>query len=165
MSDRPWSLDDLRQGFLYQIAGPPADRRRQAGEALKNSDQFRATAQFAVDNELTGSAVSNLHEAARLAVTAQAAADGFRFTSAQGGHAAVDDYALAAGLVTRTEWAQLDALRDLRNSNNYPADITSPPSQTEVEQFAALVDKIRGEVAKKLSPPRARRVPPPPKQK
>lgn len=164
MSDRPWSVDHLRQNFLYQITGRPEDRRRQVGEAMKNSNEFRKTAQYAIDNELTDSAVSNLHESARLAITAKAAADGFRFNSDKGGHAAVDDYALAVGLVTRTEWAQLDTLRELRNSNNYPADIANPPSQTEVEQFAKLVDKIREQVGERIGPPRARRIPPPPKK-
>lgn len=87
MSDRPWSLDHLRQNFMYQIAAKPEDRREQAAAALKNSDQFRETAHFAIDNDLNGSAVSNLHESARLAITAKAAADGFRFNSDKGGHA------------------------------------------------------------------------------
>lgn len=163
MSDRPWSLDHLRQNFMYQIAAKPEDRREQAAAALKNSDQFRETAHFAIDNDLNGSAVSNLHESARLAITAKAAADGFRFNSDKGGHAAADDYALATKLVDRKEWAQLDTLRELRNSNNYPADITTPPSQTEVEQFAELVDKIRDAVFRAVRP-KPKIIPPPPKQ-
>lgn len=160
MHDRPWGIDRLRQQFLYQTTATPADRRAQAQQTMKSSDDFRQTADFAINADLFGSAVSNLHESVRLAITAQATADGYRFNSSPGGHAAVDDYGLAAGLVDRHQWAQLDTLRELRNANNYPADIAAPPTKTEIAAIAALVDHVRSEVARRLTP--RRRIPPPP---
>jgi hypothetical protein len=160
MHDRPWGLDRLHQQFLYQTTATSAERRAQAQQTMRSSDDFRQTAGFAIDADLVGSAVSNLHESARLAITAHATADGYRFNSAQGGHAAVDDYGLAAGLVDKRQWAQLDTLRELRNANNYPADIAAPPTKTEVVAIAALVDHVRSEVARRLTPRRP--IPPPP---
>lgn len=160
MHDRPWGIDRLRQQFLYQTTATPTDRRAQAQQTMKSSDDFRKTAAFAIDADLLGSAVSNLHESVRLAITAQATADGYRFNSAAGGHAAVDDYGLAVGLVDKRQWAQLDTLRELRNANNYPADIAALPTKTEVDAIASLVDHVRSEVARRLTP--VRRIPPPP---
>lgn len=160
MAERPWPLDQLRANFLYQLTVAAQERRAQAANAMQHSDEFRATAQYAIENDLGGSAISNLHESVRLAITAQATADGYRFRDTAGSHAAVDDYALAAGLVTRKQWAQLDTLRDMRNANNYPADIAVQPNSRELAEIAGLVDAVRNAVAAKVNPPR--RIPPPP---
>lgn len=156
-------MPELRQSFMYQLAVSPAEQNRQVKDALRNAGEFRRTAQFAIDNDLTGSAISNLHETARLAITATVARAGFRFRDTKGAHAAVDDYALASGLVNRAEWARLDALRDLRNANNYPADISAPPSAAEVGQFAQLVDDVVKRATDNAAPA-TKRIPPPPKR-
>ena len=161
MAERPWSLEQLRANFLYQLTATAKERRAQAADTMQHSDEFRATAQYAIDNDLGGSAISNLHESARLAITAQATADGYRFRDTAGSHAAVDDYALSVGLVNRKQWAQLDTLRDMRNANNYPADIAVQPNSGELAEIAGLVDAVRDTVTAKLKP--AKRIPPPPR--
>ena len=94
-------------------------------------------------------AVSALHESARLAVTALAAQDGYRFSNTAGAHEAVVDYAFAIKLVDRTQYAQLDQLRDLRHQVNYPEDLIAP-SPREIEQYSELVDTILALAEKKL---------------
>lgn len=83
---------------------------------------------------------------------------GLRFANRPAAHVAVVDDALAAKLVTRTEWAQLDELRDLRHKTNYPSDLVEP-SDTELDQFASLVDAVIARAQRMIAP-----VPPPPKR-
>jgi hypothetical protein len=59
-------------------------------------------------------------------------------------------------LVNRTEWAQLDELRDLRHKKNYPSDLVEP-TDLELDQFAALTDTVIGRAHTSISP-----IPPPP---
>ncbi|MEO8266309.1 MAG: hypothetical protein ABI706_12470 [Ilumatobacteraceae bacterium] len=70
--------------------------------------------------------ISALHESARLAVTALAALEGYRFSNTVGAHEAVVDDAFAIRLLDRTRYAQLDQLRDLRHQVNYPEDLIAP---------------------------------------
>jgi hypothetical protein len=100
--------------------------------------------------------ISNLHEAARLAVTALAAASGLRFANRAGAHVAVVDYALGLKLVNRAEWAQLDELRDLRHKTNYPSDLIEP-TDTELDQFSQLTDAVIARSQQRIVP-----IPPPP---
>ncbi len=103
-------------------------------------------------------AVSNFHEAARLAVTAVATANGFRFRNTAGAHEAVVDYALAVGMVDRSEHGRLDLLRRLRHEVNYPADLIEP-SASDLEVIARLVGKVLDVATAQLPTPK---IPPPP---
>lgn len=89
MAERPWPLDQLRANFVYPHTATVRDRRAQAANTMQHSDEFRATAQYAIENDLGGSAISNPHESARLAITAQATSDRYRFRDTAGSHAAV----------------------------------------------------------------------------
>ena len=103
-------------------------------------------------------AISALHEAARMAVTAVAALDGYRFSNTPGAHEAVVDYALAIQLVDRARYAQLDQLRELRHQVNYPEDLIAP-SAREIEQYSELVDTVLTLATAKIP---TTRIPPPP---
>lgn len=157
MSGRPADLATLQRDAMHQVPGTSADRRRDGIRTLTSAREFRTTAQLCRDDGLRLPVISNLHEAARLAATAVAAARGLRFANRAAAHVAVVDYALAAKLVTRTEWAQLDELRDLRHKTNYPSDLVEP-SDTELDQFANLVDAVIARAQRMIAP-----VPPPPK--
>jgi hypothetical protein len=156
---RPASLDELRRDRMHQVAGNASDRARAALATFAQARDFRRAAVGNLTEGLVLPAVSALHESARLAVTSLAALAGYRFSNTAGAHEAVVDYAFAIQLTDRTQYAQLDQLRDLRHHVNYPEDLIAP-STREIEQYSELVDTILALAEKKL---RARRVPPPPK--
>ena len=143
---------------MHQTAGNSIVRTKAARSTFVQARDFRRAAVSNLAEGLVLPAVSALHESARLAVTALAALDGYRFSNTAGAHEAVVDYAFAIQLVDRRQYAQLDQLRDLRHQVNYPEDLIAP-SKREVEQYSELVDAILGLAEKKLP---TRRVPPPP---
>ena len=159
--DRPASLDELRRDRMHTVPGSANDRAKAARATFDQARDFRRAAISNMDEGLRLPAISALHEAARLAVTAVAALDGYRFSNKAGAHEAVVDYALAIQLVDRKQYAQLDQLRDLRHHVNYPEDLISPSSR-ETEQYNQLVDTILALAQNRLP---TRRVPPPPKQR
>ena len=141
MSSRPASSADLLRSSLRRVPADPVAQSNEASRLLAVARQFRHTARLSRDDNLRLPVISSLHEAARLAVTAVAASNGLRFANRPGAHAAAVDYALAARLVDRNAWAQLDQLRDLRNKANYPSDLIEPTSE-ELDQFTGLVDAV-----------------------
>lgn len=141
MSSRPASPADLLRSSLRSVPADAHAHRDEASRLLAVARQFRHTARLSRDDNLRLPVISSLHEAARLAVTAVAASNGLRFANRPGAHAAAVDYALAARLVDRNAWAQLDQLRDLRNKANYPSDLIEPTSE-ELDQFTGLVDAV-----------------------
>ena len=76
---------------------------------------------------------------------------GLRFANRPAAHVAVVDYAFAVKLVNRTEWAQLDELRDLRHKTNYPSDLVEP-TDTELDQFATLTDTVIARAQTMIAP-------------
>lgn len=157
--DRPAPLDELRRDRMHQAAGGPAERAEAARATFEQAREFRQAAASNLAEELRLPAVSALHESARLAVTAVAALEGYRFSNTPGAHEAAVDYALGIQLVNRQQHAQLDQLRDLRHHVNYPEDLIAP-SPREIEQYSELVDTVLVLAEKRM---RARRIPPPPK--
>jgi HEPN domain len=155
---RPEPLDDLIRDATHQVSGSPREHRTEAMRNLSSARQFRKTAQLGREQGLPLPVISNLHEAARLAVTAVAAKHGLRFSNRAGAHMAVVDYAFGFGLATRTQWAQLDELRDLRHKTNYPSDVVEP-SEEELDQFGQLVDDLLNKCQMVIAP-----IPPPPKR-
>ncbi len=141
MNSRPAPLSALLRSSLRRAPGDAEVRRDEASRLLAVARQFRSTAWLSRNDNLRLPVISSLHEAARLAVTAAASANGLRFANRPGAHAAAVDYALEAELVDRREWAQLDQLRDLRNKANYPSDLMEPTS-AELDQFTGLVDAV-----------------------
>lgn len=141
---------------MHPVAGTGADHRKEGKRTLASARQFRKTAQLCREGELRLPVISNLHEAARLAITAVAAAKGLRFANRPGAHVAVVDYAHGVDLVNHTEWAQLDELRDLRHKTNYPSDLIEP-SDTELDQFSRLTDTVIARAQQMIAP-----IPPPP---
>ena len=125
---------------------------------MAQASDFRRAAEGNMKDGLVLPSISALHEAARLAVTAVAALEGYRFSNSAGAHEAVVDFALAIDLVDRRQYAQLDQLRDLRHQVNYPEDLVAPTPR-EVEQYCELVDAVIALATARL--PR-RRIPPPP---
>jgi hypothetical protein len=156
MNGRPADLATLQRDALHQVPGSRADHRREGVRTLISAREFRTTAQLSLTEGLRLPVISNLHEAARLAISAVAAARGLRFANRPAAHVAVVDYAFAIVLVNRTEWAQLDELRDLRHKTNYPSDLVEP-TDLELDQFAALTDTVIGRAHTSISP-----IPPPP---
>jgi len=143
---------------MHQIANTVAQRRTAARATLGQARDFRRAAAGNLAEGLVLPAISALHEAARMAVTAVAALDGYRFSNTPGAHEAVVDYALAILLVDRARYAQLDQLRELRHQVNYPDDLITP-SAREIEQYSDLVDTVLTLAAAKIP---ASRIPPPP---
>ncbi len=158
-ADRPADLDELHRDRMHQIAGNASDRAKAARAMFEQAREFRRAAKGNLADGLRLPAISALHESARIAVTALAAFNGYRFSNSVGAHEAVVDYALAIQLVDRKQWAQLDQLRDIRHHVNYPEDLIAA-SQREIEQYSKLVDTLFELVQKQLP---SRRVPPPPK--
>jgi hypothetical protein len=144
---------------MHRIASGAAEQVKAARASLEQAHDFRRAAAGNLAEGLRLPAVSSLHESARLAITAVAAHEGYRFSNAAGAHEAAVDYALGIKLVNRPQYAQLDQLRDLRHHVNYPEDLIAP-SLREIEQYSELVDTIFGLADKRLH---ARRIPPPPK--
>jgi hypothetical protein len=143
---------------MHQLPTSIAARRKAAQATLSQARAFRRAAAGNLAEGLVLPAISALHEAARLAVTAVAALDGYRFSNTVGAHEAVIDYALAIKLVDQTRYAQLDQLRELRHQVNYPEDMIAPPSR-EIVQYNDLVDTVL-DLAEARIP--ASRIPPPP---
>lgn len=158
MSGRPTDLATLQRDAMHQVPGTSTDRRREGTRTLASAREFRTTAQLCRDEGLRIPVISNLHEAARLAATAVAAARGLRFANRPAAHVAVVDYAVAVKLVNLTEWAQLDELRDLRHKTNYPSDLVEL-TDTELDQFTALTDTVIARAQTMIAP-----IPPPPKR-
>lgn len=156
MNGRPSDLGTLQREALHQVPGHRADHRREGARTLSSAREFRTTAQLCRTEGIRLPVISNLHEAARLAITAVAAARGLRFANRPAAHIAVVDYAFAIELVNRTEWAQLDELRDLRHKTNYPSDLVEP-TDIELDQFAALTDTVIARARTRIAP-----IPPPP---
>ena len=156
MNSRPAALGELIGASLHRVPGPVAEHRNEGRRILASAREFRHTAQLCSDNNLRLPVISNLHEAARLAVTAVAASKGLRFANRPGAHVAAVDYALAVDLVNRVEWTQLDQLRDLRHKANYPSDLVEPTS-AELGQFTNLADSVIVRAQQTVAP-----IPPPP---
>ena len=156
MNSRPAALGELIGASLHRVPGPVAEHRNEGRRVLASAREFRHTAQLCSDNNLRLPVISNLHEAARLAVTAVAASKGLRFANRPGAHVAAVDYALAVDLVNRVEWTQLDQLRDLRHKANYPSDLVEPTS-AELDQFTNLADSVIVRAQQTIAP-----IPPPP---
>ena len=144
---------------MHQVPGGASERASAARATFGQATDFRRAALGNLAEGLRLPTISALHESARLAVTAMAALDGYRFSNSVGAHEAVIDYALAIQLVDRRQYAQLDQLRDLRHHVNYPEDLIAP-SPREIEQYSELVDTILALVGERLP---VRKIPPPPK--
>ena len=157
-SDRPAALAVLLRDRMQQAPGSPAGRAKAARNVLAQAHAFHRAADTNIAEGLALPAVSALHEAARLAVTAVAALNGYRFSNVAAHHEAVVDYAFAIELVDRKRHAQLDQLRELRHQVNYPEDLIVP-SEREIEQYRALVAAVVAVAASKFP---AKRIPPPP---
>lgn len=156
MSGRPADVHALIRDAMHQVPGSSGDRRREGARTLGSAREFRQTARLCRDDGLRLPVISNLHEAARLAISAVAAARGLRFANRPGAHVAVVDYAFGVQLVNRTEWAQLDELRDLRHKTNYPSDLVEP-TDAELDQFSDLTDTVIARAQSAIA-----RIPPPP---
>lgn len=157
---RPSSLRELERDHLHQLAGGSSENRAAARRTLREAQSFQQLALVAVQSGLSLPAVSNFHEAARLAVTAVATANGLRFRNTPGAHEAVIDYALAVGLVDRGEHGRLDLLRRLRHEVNYPADLIEP-SAPDLDAISKLVESVLEAATSALPTPK---IPPPPKR-
>ncbi len=155
---RPEALEDIVRNAMHQLPGSGKDHRNDALKTLASARQFQKTAQLGRDEGLLLPVISNLHEAARLAITAVAAKNGLRFSNKPGAHVVVVDYALGIRMVNRIQWAQIDELRDLRHKTNYPSDLVEP-TETELDQFAQLTDDLLRKSQQMIAP-----VPPPPKK-
>ena len=158
--ERPLPLRQLERDHLPQLAGIASENRTAARRTLREARSFQQLAQVGIDSGLALPAVSNFHEAARLAVTAIATANGLRFRNTAGEHEAVVDYALAVGIVDRSEHGRLDLLRRLRHEVNYPADLIEP-SASDLDAISTLVEKVLDAAASTLPAPK---IPPPPKR-
>ena len=79
MNGRPNDLGTLQRDALHQVPGTRADRRREGARTLSSAREFRTTAQLCRAEGIRLPVISNLHEAARLTITAVAAARGLRF--------------------------------------------------------------------------------------
>jgi hypothetical protein len=97
--------------------------------------------------------VSNSREAARLAATAVATANGLRFRNTAGAHEAVVDHALAVRLVDSGEHGRLDLRRRLRHEVSHPADLIEP-SASHLEVIAKLVGKVLDAATAELPTPK-----------
>ena len=143
---------------MHQVPANSADRRRDGTRTLASAREFSTTARLCRQDGLRLPVISTLHEAARLAITAVAAARGLRFANRPGAHVAVVDYALGIQLVDRTDWAQLDELLDLRHKTSYPSDLIEP-ADNELNQFTELTDRVIARAQATIAP-----IPPPPKR-
>ena len=159
-NDRPVPLATIERDQMHQLTSPPRENLVAARRTLQEARSFQKLATVGLESGLALPAVSNFHEAARLAVTAVATFKGRRFRNAPGAHEAVVDYALGTAIVNTKDHAQLDQLRQLRHDVNYPADIVEPAPR-ELEVIAALVERVV-EAAAGLLP--VQKIPPPPRR-
>lgn len=159
---RPVPLDRLERDQMHQLASSAADNAAAARNTLVTARDFLATATQCLADNRRLPAVSNYHEAARLAITAIATSRGRRFGNQAGAHEAVVDYALDVGIVDANQHAMLDQLRELRHQVNYPADLIEP-SDRDLQQIGDIVNRIVDAVSQKLTPaPKPKKIPPPP---
>jgi len=159
-NDRPVPLALIEREQMHRLASSPRENLLGARRTLWEAESFQKLATVGLESGLSLPAVSNFHEAARLAVTAVATFDGLRFRNAPGAHEAVVDYALGRSIVNAKNHAQLDQLRQLRHDINYPADIVEPTPR-ELKAVAALVERVV-EASAGLIP--APKIPPPPRR-
>jgi hypothetical protein len=155
-------LEDLTRDRMFP-SGDPARSKRASDHArsvLEVANQYRRAADVARRDGLSIPVTSNLHEAARLAITAVAARNGLRFRNMEAAHEAVVDYAVAARLCTERQWAKLDQLRMIRNSGNYPADLIELTAET-IDDMETVVDAVLRAAAGLLHG-RPKPIPPPP---
>lgn len=98
---RPTPLELIERDLMTQLPTSRADNRKSAAQMLDLARGFQQSAlgDIAADRPLP--ATSSFHEAARIAITAVATANGRRFTNTSGHEAAVD-YALDVGIVNTT---------------------------------------------------------------
>lgn len=157
-NERPLSLAAVERDQMHQLTSSSRNNLTAARRTLREARSFQQLATVGLETGLALPAVSNFHEAARLAVTAVATTNGLRFRNAPGAHEAVVDYALGVSIVNRHDHAQLDELRQLRHEVNYPADIVEPAPR-ELETIAALVERVVVAASKMLPTPK---IPPPP---
>ena len=147
----PSSLQEVQADGLYRntdLGRTVAARMR--GEAA----EYLAAAEAVAKLGMPVAAAGNLHEAARLAMTALAADRQYGLRS-EGTHKIAIDYGLGVGAINRAEWAALEELRLVRNANNYQADQIAINDGT----FARIADVVR----RLVTPPAPKRtIPPPP---
>ncbi|MBK5221738.1 MAG: HEPN domain-containing protein [Acidimicrobiia bacterium] len=144
---------------MHQLTSSHRENLVAARRTLQEARSFQKLATVGLQSELALPAVSNFHEAARLAVTAVATFKGLRFRNAPGAHEGAVDYALGTSIVNSKDHAQLDELRQLRHDVNYPADIVEPTPR-ELKVIAALVERVISAAASRIPTPR---IPPPPR--
>jgi len=159
-NDRPAPLAVIERDQMHQLTSSTRENLDAARRTLQEARSFQKLATVGKESGLALPAVSNFHEAARLAITAVATLRGLRFRNAPGAHEAVVDYALGMALVSTKDHAQLDQLRQLRHDVNYPADIIEPAPR-ELEVIAALVERVVDAAAALLPVPK---IPPPPRR-
>jgi hypothetical protein len=155
-------LEDLVRDRMFPSGD--AARSKRAIEHARNvfavAQQYRRAAGGAKRDGLSIPVTSNVHEAARLGITAVAARNGLRFRNIEAAHEAAVDYAVAARLCTERHWAKLDQLRMIRNSGNYPADLIELSPET-IDDMETVVDAVlRTTAGLVLGRPKA--IPPPP---
>lgn len=162
-SERPVALDKLERDQMHQITGAATANAKAASDTLATARDFLVTAQQGVAEGRYLPAVSNYHEAARLAITAVATSRGRRFSNLAGSHEAVVDYAVGVGLTDANGHAMLDQLRELRHQVNYPADLIQP-TERDVRRIGEMVEALVDAVTDRLTPPaKPKRIPPPPR--
>lgn len=159
-NDRPVPLAVIERDQMHQLKSSSRENLVAARRTLQEAESFQTLATVGLESGLALPAVSNFHEAARLAVTAVATFKGRRFRNAPGAHEAVVDYALGTGIVSAKDHAQLDQLRRLRHDVNYPADIVAPTPR-ELKVIATLVERVVDASAGLLPVPK---IPPPPRR-
>ena len=159
---RPTPLALIERDQMTQLPTSRADNRTSAAKMLNLARGFQQSAldDLVADRPLP--ATSSFHEAARIAITAAATANGRRFTNTSGHEAAVD-YALGVGIVNTADHARLDELRELRHDINYPEDLVTP-SAADLEAIQSLVDRVIAACDAKVNPPAKKVIPPPPKR-
>ena len=162
MSRNAPRLEDLVRDRMFPSGD--AARSTRATDHARNvfavAQQYRRAAEGAKRDGLSIPVTSNLHEAARLGITAVAARNGLRFRNMEAAHEAVVDYAVAARLCTERHWAQLDQLRMIRNSGNYPADLIELTPETILDMETVVDAVLRAAAALVLGRPRVNSRPP-----
>ena len=77
-NDRPVPLAAIERDQMHQITSPPRENLVAARRTLQKARSFQKLATVGLESGLALPAVSNFHEAARLAVTAVATFKGLR---------------------------------------------------------------------------------------
>jgi len=115
----------IERDQMHQLTSSARENLVAARRTLQEAQSFQKLATVDKESGLALPAVSNSHEAARLAITAVATFRGHRFRNAPGAHEPVVDYALGMAIVSSKDHAQLDELRQIRHDVNYPATSSS----------------------------------------